>query len=45
MILGDAAARLLPDLESNKRGVFLTGGAAKALGIPKSAVNGLLRRL
>ena len=45
MIHGDAATRLLLDLESSKRNVFLTGDAAKALGIPKSAVNGLLHRL
>jgi len=45
MIRGDAATRLLLDLESSKRNVFLTGDAAKALGIPKSAVNGLLHRL
>lgn len=45
MIRGDAATRLLLDLESSKRNVFLTGDAAKMLGAPRTAVNGLLHRL
>ena len=45
MIRGDAATRLLLDLESSKRNMFLTGDAVKVLGAPKTAVNGLLHRL
>ena len=45
MITGDAGTRLLLDLESSRRNVFLTEDAAKVLGAPKAAVNGLLHRL
>ena len=45
MIRGDAATRLLLDLESSKRNMFLTDDAAMMLCIPKTAVNGLLHRL
>ena len=45
MIRGDAATKLLLDLESSKRNMFLTGDAAKVLGAPRTAVNGLLHRL
>lgn len=45
MIRGDATTRLLLDLESSKRNMFLTNDAVKVLEAPKATVNGLLHRL
>lgn len=45
MISGDATTRLLLDLESSKRNMFLTSDAVKVLKAPKATVNGLLHRL
>ena len=45
MIRGDAATRLLLDLESSKRNMFVTSDAVKVLGTPRAAVNGVLHRL